>query len=162
MNTISDSSKSNKFAVIFHGIVSGDSGRNGLGGFINLEHCAKLIKYNLLQDLDYDIFIHSWSPDAAEQIISLYSPVSFLFEKQETFNYNFSEEDFLDENKTHAFRTVSRYESLYKAIELKKAYSKATGNIYDWVLVLRFDLVILNKINLNKIKNLNNLIILTA
>lgn len=151
MNSISGSSKSNKFAVIFHGIVSGDSGRNGLGNLINLEHCAQLIKHNLLQDLDYDIFVHSWSPVAAEQIISLYNPVSSLFEEQETFNYNFSEEDFLDENKTHGFRTVSRYESLHKAIQLKNEYSKAYGINYDWVLVLRFDLVVLNKINFDNL-----------
>lgn len=74
--------------VIFHGIVGGMDDRNGIGDTINLLDCAKTIKYNILSTYDCDIFIHSWSLEHKEEIVSLYKPVLSLFEKQEFFGYS--------------------------------------------------------------------------
>lgn len=142
-----------KLAVIFHGIVGGMGGRNGLGVPIDLDICAKLINYNILSHYEHDIFIHSWSEDHKDSILSLYNPKKFLFQPQEMFGYSFNEKIYKNELYTHEFRTVSRYNSLQRAVNLKKEYELENNFQYKWVLVLRFDLVFFTKLELNKLDN---------
>lgn len=149
-----------KLAVILHGIVGGTGGRNGVGDPIDVSTCAKTIKYNVIDynknlGNEVDVFAHSWSTDYKETILNLYNPVLSQFEPQEMFGYNFDENTIQDENATHAFRTVSRYNSLYRANQLKKKYENESGFKYDWVLVIRYDLVIFTPLDLTKFNNRN-------
>jgi len=142
-----------RLAVILHGIVGGTAGRNGIGAPIDIETCAQTIKHNVISKHGADVFIHSWSTEHQDAIIDLYNPVVSQFQPQEYFGYNFNENTVQDENQTHAFRTISRYNSLYRAMELKKDYEQSLGFKYDWVLVIRFDLIIFNPIDLNRFNN---------
>lgn len=140
-----------KMAVVFHGIVGGMDGRNGVGSFINVTDCAKLIKHNIFSACDCDIFIHSWSVEQQDLIMSLYDPKEWLFQPQEMFGYSFNDQTFKDEDQTHSFRTVSKYVSLERAMILKKQYEIDNGFKYKWVMVLRFDLAFFNKLILDNL-----------
>ena len=140
-----------KMAVVFHGIIGGMDGRNGVGSFINVTDCAKLIKHNILSMYDCDIFMHSWSVEQQDLLVPLYNPKKYLFQPQEMFGYSFNDQTFKDEDQTHSFRTVSRYASLERAMELKKQYEIDNNFKYKWVLVLRFDLAFFNKLILDNL-----------
>lgn len=138
-----------KMAVIFHGIVGGMDGRNGVGPPVNISDCAKTIKYNILSTYDCDVFTHSWSTAHAEEIIKLYHPVKMLFQPQEYFGFGFKQ--ITDDTITgQPYRTVSRYTSLERAMQLKNEYEEEHQFIYKWVLALRYDLVFFNKLDLTQ------------
>jgi hypothetical protein len=136
-----------RVAVVFHGIVGGSKARNGIGELVDFATCSKLIKHSLPENYSYDFFIHSWSTEVSASLVELYSPVKYKFEPQEFFNFSFTPEEYVREEATHSFRTVSRFNSLERAIALKREYEEENDFKYDWVLALRFDLVILNKLN---------------
>jgi len=141
-----------KMAVIFHGIIGGMGGRNGIGLPISISDCAKTIKCNILSAYDCDIFMHSWSTSHEDEIKMLYNPISAIFEPQEYFN--FSEKQISGEEKIgQAFRTVSRYVSLERALKLKQKYEQENNFKYKWVILLRYDLVFFNKLDLSILDN---------
>jgi hypothetical protein len=129
-----------KMAVVFHGIIGGLDGRNGIGAPVNISDCAKTIKYNILSKNDNDVFIHSWSVDHETEIKELYNPIKSLFQPQEYFGFSGIEASDAPEDG-QSFRAISRYISLHRAMELKRDYELEQGFIYKWVLALRFDLV---------------------
>lgn len=137
-----------KLAVVFHGIIGGMGGRNGLGPPANISDCAKTIKYNVLSTYDCDIFAHSWSIDHANDIKLLYNPISSLFEPQEYFGYSGIYASDSPE-AGQPFRTISRYTSLERAMRLKQDYEKTNGFRYKWVLISRYDIVFLTRLNLS-------------
>lgn len=129
-----------KVAVVFHGIVGGMSDRNGVGLPVDIGICAKTIQNVLLKDIDYDVFIHSWSTDHGDSILNTYHPIIASFDPQEYFG--FSKDSISSaEVEGQAFRTISRYTSMKRAIDLKRSYELELGFRYKWVLVLRFDLI---------------------
>ena len=141
-----------RMAVVFHGIVGGMNGRNGVGLPISVSDCAKTIKHNVISTYDCDVFVHTWSMDQEGEIMLLYNPVSSLFQSQEYFGFTPKQVDGGDIGGM-AFRTVSRYTSLERALNLKQEYEKNNGFKYRWVIVLRFDLVFFTKLNLLILNN---------
>lgn len=137
-----------KMAVVFHGIIGGIADRNGVGEMIDVETCAKFFRHNVLFSYDCDIFLHSWSMEHEDLLISLYKPKKALFQPQEMFGYLGSKEDLSDRIRGQSFRTISRYTSFERAMELKKQHELESGFRYRWVLALRFDLVFFTKLNL--------------
>lgn len=135
-----------KIAVVFHGIIGGSAGRNGVGEPNDIELCARTIKNVLLKDQSYDVFVHSWSTEYGDLINSLYHPVISSFEPQEYFGFK-QEQISSAEVEGQAYRTISRYTSLFRALDLKNSYENFSGFRYKWVLVLRFDLVFFNTIS---------------
>lgn len=140
-----------KIAVVFHGIVGGVKDRNSVGESIDFEACSKLIKNNILDQYDCDVFMHSWSTDVEEELVKIYKPKVSSFQTQEHFGYD--QETAASPKIGQAFRTTSKYTSLERALELKKSYENEHGFKYDWVLVLRFDLVIFTKLSLEAFDN---------
>jgi hypothetical protein len=138
-----------KLAVIFHGIIGGTGGRNGIGEPNNILDCSRTIKYNVLSAYDCDIFAHSWSVDHDEEINTIYHPVASLFQHQEYFGFNgihASDHQELGQ----AFRTISRYTSLERALKLKQDYEILNNFKYKWVLVIRYDIVFFTRLDLSK------------
>lgn len=135
-------------AVVFHGIVGGLDGRNGVGAPSNIADCAKTIHANVLSSVDHDVFMHSWSVDHADELISLYSPKAHLFQPQEMLGFSLTGAEMTNEEATHRFRTVSRHTSLERALSLKSACERAGNFRYRWVLALRYDLVFFTKLDL--------------
>lgn len=140
-----------KMAVIFHGIIGGIAGRNGLGDTINIWDCAKIFNHNILSSYDCDVFIHSWSVENKDLLLSLYNPVKNLFQPQEFFGYSNNKETNSHVELGQAFRTLSRYTSLERALSLKKQYELDNDIRYRWVLVIRFDMIFFNKLILSNL-----------
>lgn len=140
-----------KVAVIFHGIVGGVKDRNSEGEYIDFETCSTFIKKNILDQCDCDIFMHSWSTEVEEELVKIYKPKVSLFQPQEHFGHE--QKTATDPEIGQAFRSTSKYTSLERVLELKRSYENKLGFKYDWVLVLRFDLVIFTKLNLANFDN---------
>lgn len=138
-----------KVAVIFHGICGGMKSHNGIGDQVQISECAATIHRNLLRHYDCDIFVHSWSVEAKDEIEALYKPTKSLYQPQEYFEFDPHKVDFSHRWLGQAFRTASRYTSLQRAVYLKQLYEKENNFKYKWVIVLRFDLVLFNKIELS-------------
>uniref|UniRef100_A0A6M3XHP8 Uncharacterized protein n=1 Tax=viral metagenome TaxID=1070528 RepID=A0A6M3XHP8_9ZZZZ len=138
-----------KLAVILGGIISGDTDRNGCGNLIDFESCAKTILHNIINPNNCDVFIHSWSTDQKKDLIRIYKPKKFLFEEQEMFGFDLSGEEAIHPTKGQLFRTVSRYMSVERGMELKRQYEIEYGFRYKWVLVFRFDYIVLKRLSLN-------------
>lgn len=142
-----------KMAVLFHGIIGGMVDRNGIGPVINLQDCEKLFRYNVLSAYDCDIFLHSWSNEYRDTIIDLYKPVKYLIQPQEMFGYTGSMLEYSHPEIGQSFRTLSRYTSLYRSMQLKRQYELDNNFVYKWVLAIRYDLVFLTKLDMNKYDN---------
>lgn len=138
---------SKRIALLFHGIVGGVSGQNGLGKSVDVDNCAKLIQNFIIKfnpQYDFDIFIHSWSTEWKENLIKIYKPIVSQFQEQEYFGLK---------HDTRAYPVMSRFVSLSRAIELKKEYEKVNSFKYDIVMALRFDLVFFAKLDFNNVNS---------
>lgn len=124
-----------KIAFCLYGIVGKNTKSYEKGYYIPLKYAYNTYKKNLLDGNDVDVFIHSWSGDKKNEILNLYKPKSYLFEKIKYNNYPFL--------------------SMSKTIKLKNQYEIKNNITYDFVIVIRFDLLFLKKINFNKLDNLN-------
>ena len=140
--------------------------------------CAPYQMKSLSEANDIDIFLHSWSKEFENEIISTYKPKSFkiekftlnkdieesislvlqkrklflkvkdFFKKKLSFNYKKKYKD--DFNKS--LNAHCRWISTYKSVELMNNYSKVHSLKYDFVLVSRFDTLFFNSF---KFKNLD-------
>jgi hypothetical protein len=133
----------NKVAFLFHGIVGGMGGRNGVGEPIDIETCAKIIKYQHRQ-YDADYFVHSWSVKQSDRILASYSPKLYIFEPQEYFGYQLDSNQLADQDQTDELRNISRHVSMRRVVDLKNKFELQHGFRYQWVVLLRLDLVLLN------------------
>jgi hypothetical protein len=134
-----------KIALCLHGYFS------NAGGIQASIDGHSYIDRKLLQRNDVDVFIHSWDLDNKERVLSLYNPVSHLFEEQIQFKDELSEinQDFFFGTAKRApgmyhintvFKGLSFLYSRKAAIELKKKYEEQNGFEYDCVILARFDL----------------------
>jgi hypothetical protein len=142
-----------KIAVLFHGIIGGMDGKNGYGKSSNSYHCSKFWHNNVYGDLDHDIFIHSWSKEAEQEIVDAFKPTKYIIEEQPTFGFYIPEETKHHDNPTSMlFKNISRFTSAYKVYNMMLEHQKETGIEYDYCILSRMDLLFFNKINLNNMK----------
>jgi hypothetical protein len=101
------------------------------------------LKRNLLDHYDCDIFIHSWINDEVyphEDVIKLYQPKRFLFERPFTKELGYDE---IFTNVPGAgwyppTATISMFYSMFQSL-LKKNEEALVTSHYDWVIRTRFD-----------------------
>jgi len=144
-----------KLAIIFGGIVGGDSGTNNTGNIIDFKSCAQTIIHNVISPNDADVFIHSWSVDQEKDLIDIYKPKKYSFEKQEMFGYNFTQEEGADIINGQGFRVTSRYVSVERGMNLKQEYENEQGFVYKWILIFRLDYVVLTQLTPNNLNALD-------
>lgn len=127
-----------KIALCLHGLVGSITGKHCslLGG--SDEVLRKSYEHNkkLLLDKDIDVFVHSWSTECTNDILSLYNPKKCVIEPQ----IQFEVPDYIKSDYKRAFAHLSRWYSFKKAVELKTSYESGMNFTYDLVLVQRFDL----------------------
>lgn len=138
-----------KVAVVLYGIAGGMVWRNGIGETINIEDCAKTIRYNLISHYDCDVFLHSWSIKERDRLISAFNPVSYIIEPQEMFGYSEGINHNVDQREGFEFRCISRWTSSERAMSLKLKYELENNIRYDWVILARIDLIYFKKIELS-------------
>lgn len=151
-----------KVALCFYGLVGSRADKNGNGISLDPSLAYKLNYKNIIKDNDVDVFIHSWSKNFENELVSLYNPVLHCIEEQRGFpqsskivnNRDVSEiacnvlsglkkpatiKSKFESNRKEASRAYSRWYSNRKVLELKSEYEKTHNFDYDCVMVLRLD-----------------------
>ena len=104
------------------------------------------INESLLNKYDIDIFLHSYEPELKDELLNMYNPVDYLFEEIPDFIEKYQE---LNEIYTsgwqtgpaHSYQNVfSMMYSRYMVGQLKSKHEKKNNFIYDWVIVIRYDI----------------------
>ncbi len=128
-------------AICLYGIVGGIEGKGGSGENIPFEECYKTYKKHIIDVNDADIFIHSWSVDVQDDLVNLYKPKKYQFEKQIQFVYNSKVKSKKIRHKEidQGFRSLSKWYSLKRSIELMMVYEYENDFKYDWAMLTRFD-----------------------
>lgn len=151
-----------KVALCFYGLVGSRVDKNGTGEQLDPKTAFELNRRNVIDINQADVFIHSWSYDAKEQLESLYQPKASLTETQKDFpesikltnNIDFKQKlrelptrifdkqkylETQEQRRKAAFRAYSRWYSSRQTIKLKEDYELKHGFKYDAVIVLRLD-----------------------
>ena len=127
-----------RVAFCLHGLVGSIKGKNGdlYGGSDKvLELSFKHNFKNILGD-SVDVFMHSWSTEVQEKLITLYRPVKYLIEPQIQFEIP----SYIKANHKRTFAHLSRWYSYKECVRLKAEYEKNSKFEYALVLVQSFDL----------------------
>ena len=150
-----------KVAVCLYGLVGGKEGKDGVGGDIPFEKCYKRYKNHIIDRNDADVFIHSWSQHLEDEIIDLYKPKIYKFQKQKMFKKEIDMTPKItkvpvDNRKDYRFRSLSRWYSVKQVLELKAAYELSNDFRYDCVMITRFDTLFFVDLDFNnyELKNL--------
>jgi hypothetical protein len=122
-------------AICLFGIVGGKDGRGGKGGNIPFKECYDTYKKHIIDINKADVFIHSWSNDVEDEVLSLYKPKKYTFEKNKEFKHTFTHKP------ESAFRSLSRWYSTRESLKLKNEYEIEHGFKYDCVMLIRFDIL---------------------
>jgi len=125
-----------RIALCLHGL---SSESNDKGNPVSFKKSHRYLQQNVLFNRNVDIFFHTWgtSQDKKKELIKIYNPCSFIFEKQIIFDSDRTVPD------SHRHSCKSRWYSHMKSVELKRKYEKQNNFKYDFILVARFDLCIL-------------------
>jgi hypothetical protein len=128
-----------KIAICYYGLSSGKNTEN-----FDVEFTKSFATMRtIMNDYDYDIFIHSVSnnTDAQQEIITLMRPKKYKFEDKIIYNEN------PPSNIKKYNIAKGRWHSQKKVIELKTSYEKENNFVYDFVFMTRFDCSYFSKFN---------------
>tara|TARA_B110000444_G_C18836384_1_gene596217 strand:- start:1731 stop:2564 length:834 start_codon:yes stop_codon:yes gene_type:complete len=110
------------------------------------------------KECNIDTYLHTYEHKNIEKVLEVYKPKKYLIEKkfQHTFNRRCNLKDNLNIGVTHFHNDnnyklvnagMSRFNSMFKALNL------VDKNInYDYIIILRFDLLFLKPIKFNELK----------
>lgn len=99
------------------------------------------IHANLLSKYDTDVFFHTWITDDCLDLIQVYNPKSYLFEKP--LGKLFAEKYTRISNPNFpAYNTASSFYSVFNSILLKRKYELSNDITYDFVVRCRFDMAL--------------------
>ena len=97
---------------------------------------------NIIENNDVDVFIHCWDTKYENQLVELYKPKKYSFEKQIIF----------DEQNKRQHIIESRWYSAKQVNDLKKQYEADNNFKYDFVMSSRFDVGIFKNLDFNDYK----------
>ena len=131
-----------KIAICYFGLSGGKNDKNDpVTNIYPLDTIKKhIINNNVKRGHTFDIFFHTWECKELHKdtLINQYNPVKYIIDKRIKFN---------DDVKWNYI--YSRWYSHSKVITLKKQYEIENNFEYDYVLLLRFDLIFLVNIDFN-------------
>ena len=135
-----------KVAICLSGLI-GSTSKGGGGDTIDFKLAKKYFDKNLINDyVDVSFFFHCWNNKYEKEILELYRPKNYLFEKPLKKESNITSRD---------YGIISNNYSKLKVNELKKEYEIEKNLIYDYVILTRFDILILKKLDYKTLKNDN-------
>ena len=90
---------------------------------------------------DVDVFMHTPSLTAEQELRDAYKPKGAIFEPDPKFNIAGAkvDKDYPDGITSKTQITIARWYSIQKCMQLKKQYEEAQGFKYDMVMIGRFD-----------------------
>tara|TARA_B110000261_G_scaffold159750_1_gene198226 strand:+ start:6160 stop:7020 length:861 start_codon:yes stop_codon:yes gene_type:complete len=95
-------------------------------------------KYIFDNNDNIDVFMHTWDNTKKDNILQLYNPVSYIFEKP----IDFRNKGPNNVSKARVHSSYSMFYSIKKVINLKKKYEEDNNFEYDYVFLTRFDIYI--------------------
>lgn len=132
----------------------------------NLKQSYRYLKKYIIDDLNPDIFIHTWDDNlhssakhvditkvkyaSKDLIIELLKPKNYIFENNNEFMKNLDNN--LKSKYSDPFIQYSMFYSMNRVNDLKKKYEKENDFIYDTVIRIRFDFIPLERIKNKEIK----------
>lgn len=138
-------------ALCLTGIIGGVEGKGGRGKEVDFEACYRYYKKCIIDVNNCDVFIHSWSVERKDELIELYQPLLYMFEPQ--IDFSLAEAESLAPRKGGVWRAKSKWHSIKQVMQLKKLWEKLFEFRYDWIMISRFDLLILKKIQFQKLSS---------
>lgn len=149
-----------KIAVCFYGLHPSECWR-GYKNIPNYDFSHVFWKKNVFNiNKNIDIFLHSWSFDKKNLLLSEYNPTDYLIEPQKDFSNKNHMKSKTEENIINHCYKMSWGElqysctySMKKSVELKKKYEHKHNFKYDLVLLSRMDMLILKPFNINLLDN---------
>jgi len=132
-----------KVALCFFGIVGGNKGKNGKGGYIDYELCAEHYKKHIINNNDVDVFMHTWSHELEKELTEIYEPKDAIFQEQIDFDVS----KMKPKDRDKYWRASSRWYSNKQVLDLVRKKENESGEKYDIVMVTRFDTMFFKDIN---------------
>lgn len=136
----------NKIAFCLFGIVGGTGGKDGIGSPVDFVQCGESYKNYIFEGNDVDVFIHSWSEQYGKELNKLYNP------KKSEYQFQIKFDDKGDTYSKDRHRSCSRWYSTKKVVNLQRQYAIENKIKYDFIMLSRFDILWLQKLNFNKLK----------
>lgn len=151
-------SNKKKVAITYHGISSGKSDEKGVITYF--DEAFKSVKKNIIQanpSYNFDVYFHSWKNDKESEIITMLNPKRYEFEKkkevQEFFIPDVSACDLNSGEALVCSPIIKAYSIFSRNYSLKRSiHIIENPNDYDYIISLRFDLVMLADLNLSVIQ----------
>lgn len=138
----------------------------------SFEAAFPYIKKNLIDcNPNVDVFLHFWYDEknigmeykaasdtmggkavpieiieTPKRLKELYKPVCMQYEPQEDFSTDAQRCPEVLRNKTNTFGSLSMWTSIYRCNKLKQNHEREVGKVYDCVIRMRFDAIILVKV----------------
>ncbi|KKN98945.1 hypothetical protein LCGC14_0141900 [marine sediment metagenome] len=102
-----------------------------------LEHYRK----HILAHNDVDVFIHTPSVDAEQDLVAAYNPKATIFESDPRFNTIGAKvgNNYSDKIDSKSQITIARWYGIQRCVQLKKQYEMEHEFKYDMVMIGRFD-----------------------
>ena len=133
-------------AICLSGLI-GSNSKFGKGETINFKLAKQYFDRNLInKNVDVRFFLHCWENLYQNEIIKLYKPEKYSFEKPLERNAEVNPKE---------YGLISSNYSKFKVNELKKKYENEKGIIFDFVILTRFDILILERLDYGKLNKHN-------
>lgn len=131
-----------RIAICLVGIVGTKDKKYGKGSKVvdyrigHYFHNKNIIEPNKKENHQVDIFIHSWSTEFKNELVDIYQPKKYIIENQIDFKMPTIRENSIK----------SRWYSTKKSVELKKQYEIENNFTYDFVMIYRFDHILMKEL----------------
>ena len=126
-----------KVAICLSGLV-GSKSKGGEGAIVDFKLAKKYFDRNLInENIDVSFFLHCWKNNYQNEILNLYKPKKYCFENplSKKDNFNFKE-----------YGIISNNYSKFRVNQLKRKFESENQIIFDYVILTRFDILILEKL----------------
>ncbi len=135
-----------KVAICLSGLV-GTNSKGGSGETVDFRLAKDSFDKNLINnDIEIDFFLHCWKNNFESEILKLYNPRNYCFEKPLTKKNNYTSKE---------FGIISNNYSKLKAVELKRKFENKNSLLFDYVILTRFDILISNTLDYKKLNPKN-------
>jgi hypothetical protein len=132
--------------------------------YVDFKSCHRSIQKHIVDvnpEYKFDFFIQSWNTDLQNDLISLYSPVNYIFENNDDYKDNICALLKKSDTDLSYYSNLSQLLSIKIGCELVEQYINKTNKTYDMFIIYRPDLLLwknmyLNKYDLSKIYCNNN------
>lgn len=145
-----------KVAILMHGL-AGKTDKYGTGENLDTSLSFKHLKKHIIDvnNAQIDFFMHSWSVDQEHNLKTLYKPKESVFENQIIFDFSYTvgnpngpggesnrwvDGNFKGVDNLRFHSMFSRWYSAKAVNDLKKKYESESGEVYDFVMLTRYDL----------------------